>query len=575
MSQPDKGLHQKTRIINILVFLFAIALAVASFRWQVIESADFKSIAEGRVFQSELNSLRGSIHSSDGSTLAYSEPRFDMYLWMKDLEFFEDKGSQTRQELIDKTAPILELEPDELEGLIDEYSIEKGLLWFRIGESLDADQWQALKDLRTEKNPNRSLRGFIFQYTSERVYPEGELASHIIGLTNKERDIISGAGGLEQSWDGDLTPRKGLLIKENDAIGQAVGSALIPTIEPKPGSSIYTSIDKKLQSIVEDKNKEFAERFNAKSTNTIVMDPKTGEIMALANYPSYNPNTRESDDPSVFTNKAISIPYEVGSVGKIFTLAAGLDLGVFDTDTIILPEGHNGCEFIAYELGELCTWNKKAIGPMPAWECFVRSDNICFWEMLKMIKDHDVMYEYLHNFGVGQKTGIDIAGESNGYVKNPQVAAWNIGDEAAYSYGHGYSVNALQVISAVSAIPNKGVRMQPHVVDRVVKGDGQEVEMTPQPLNGGDTVISPETAEVVGQIMHQTFLNDIRDYETWYHHLENYNIGMKSGTALIANESGYTSDVNTTQVGFDMNPERTFIMLVHIEEPEGATVVVL
>jgi cell division protein FtsI/penicillin-binding protein 2 len=110
--------------------------------------------------------------------------------------------------------------------------------------------------------------------------------------------------------------------------------------------------------------------------------------------------------------------------------------------------------------------------------------------------------------------------------------------------------------------------MQPHVVSKVIKGDGEEIEFEPQPMNNGELVIQPETAEIVAQIMHSTYLNDIRDYETWYHPLENYNIGLKSGTALIANEFGYTQDVNTTNIGFDLSPERKFIMLVHVEKPE-------
>ncbi|MCA9381042.1 penicillin-binding protein 2 [Candidatus Dojkabacteria bacterium] len=555
-------------------------IVIALVRWQIVYAEDFRKIADGRVYSTELTSLRGSIYSKDGSTLAYSEPRFDMYIWMSGLEYVEDKNVQTRDEFLKKVAPIIDKTPESLAKEIRENHEDNGLLWFKIGDNLSATQWQELINLKTDENEKRELQGFQFLQSSQRVYPEGRLASHVLGLTNEYKNQEVGLGGIEGHWNGDLNPRKGLLIKETDAVGQSVASALFATIEPKPGSSIYTTIDKKLQAIVEEKTKAAAEQFGAESTSTIIMDPKTGAILAMANYPDYNPNLREETDPSAYTNQSITIPYEVGSIGKIFTFATGIDTGVITPETMIMPEGHEGCEKFSDDLEPLCTWDKKPQGPLTAFDCFEKSDNVCFYHIAHdFIMDLDdgetlaqegkekTFYDYLYDFGIGRNTGIDLSGEDPGLLK--ELKNWNLGDVAAFSYGHGYLTTPLQVITAVSAIPNHGVRMRPHVLDKVIKGDGEVIEYEPLPFDFEKTIIKPETAELVGNVMHQIYLSNIPDYEYWYRDLRNYNIGMKSGTALIANQYGYTSDVNSTQVGFDMSDERSFIMLVKVNKPEG------
>jgi cell division protein FtsI/penicillin-binding protein 2 len=501
-----------------------------------------------------------------------------MYVWMNDLEFYEKQGLQTRDEFLSLVAPIIDTTPEKLEQTIKELNQEDGLLWFKIADSLPASKWQELTKLETDAG--RSLKGFRFQSTSQRIYPEDRLASHVLGITNLYKDQEIGLGGIEGYWNGDLNPRKGLVIKESDAIGQAVGSSLFATIEPKSGSTIYTTIDKKLQQIVENETKRAVEQFEAESGSTIIMDPKTGAILAMSNYPDYNPNLREETEPGVYTNQGITIPYEIGSIGKIFTFATALDKEVITPNQIIQPEGHEGCESFTDDLQPLCTWDKKPQPPLTAAECFQKSDNICFYHMahdyimdldnsgdkINAVDDRN-FYEYLNDFGIGKNTGIDLSGEDPGYLK--EWEDWNLGDVAAFSYGHGYLTTAIQGLSAVSVIPNRGIRMRPHIVQKVVKGDEEIISYDPQAFSTDEYIIRPETAELVGNIMHQIYLGDIPAYEHWYDDLRGYYIGMKSGTALIANQSGYTSDVNATQVGFDMSEERKFIMVVNLHKPKG------
>lgn len=477
--------------------------------------------------------------------------------------------------MIDTTA-------EELANLIETNYEEKGILWFKLNreDSIDAETWRELNKLTTDANSARPLRGYKYTYTSKRLYPEGRLASHLIGLTNTNKNNVFGMGGIEGAMDGDLNPRKGYVRKESDAIGQAVANSLVLTVEPKPGSSIYMTLDKKLQMIIETEVKRSVQEFEAKSGSIIIMDPKTGKIMAMASYPDYNPNLREEKNPGVYTNRAISIPYEVGSIGKIFTISATLDNGLIEPDTIIQEDGHEGCEKISPDLLPLCTWNKKPMPPMPAWECVVKSDNLCLYHIALSFgysignkgyaridtDDYNDFYNYLRDFGIGQATGIDLSGEDQGNLKTTDH--WTLGDVAAFSYGHGYTVTALQAISAVSAVANNGIRMRPLIIEKIIKGDGEVIEYKPEAYNEGKPIISKETAETVTKILHKVYLSNFRDREYWYADLKNYNIAMKSGTALIANQYGYTNEIFATQVGYDASPERKFIMLVNLEEPQ-------
>lgn len=573
-----KHIKNKIRILFLFLFLFCALLIASSFRWTIIEGSTLRDIADGRVLSSELTSLRGSIYAKDGSTLAYSEPRFDMFIWMNDLEFFESEkiDIQTREEFLQKVAPIIDKTPEELEQTINEFD-NAGIKWIPIARNLTSTQWEDLRNLKTDKDPNRYLTGFVFEYTSQRIYPEGQLASHIIGLTTRDNDDTEfGISGLESAWNGDLNPRKGIIQREENAVGDTLATALIETIEPRQGSSIYTSIDKRLQLIAEDKTSWAVDHFEADSASIIIIEPRTGEVLALANYPTYNPNERDKiDNPLVFGNSSISAPYEVGSIVKTLTLATAIDNGTATPQDIIMPNGHEGCEVVVEDLPPVCTFNKLPQPPMPLNECFIKSDNLCFYHLSQKIGANKSelgievyssqnMHNYFTNFGIGVASGIDLGGESFGLFKS--VGTWDPTDVATFSYGHGFQMNAIQALSSIATIANNGVRMKPHIVTNVTKGDGNEIVQQPVALN---RVISGESANIVASMMQDVFQSSIRSYEGPYLDLLNYQIGYKSGTALIVENGVYTADIFATHVGCDFSEDRKFCMLVKIEKPRS------
>lgn len=557
----NNNLVKKVKTIHIIILIFGFLLLLATFRWQAVEASRMSKLARERSSTSEINSVRGTVYSSDGTTLAYSEPRFDIFIWIKDLEYYESLKLQTRDEFLKKVAPIIEMTPEKLQATIDEF-VNKGILWVPVSKGLSDQQWNELNNLKADAF-DTPLKGFQFENKSKRIYPEKRLASHLVGLTNVVNDKTIGLGGVEESWNEILNPIKGVLVQETNAKGEAIATALTATIEPKNGSAVYTSINKRLQAVVEQKLKDGVEQYRALSASAVIMDPKTGQIMALANYPDYDPNQREEKDPNVYGNKAISSPYEMGSIGKALTISAAVDLGKVDANTIILPNGHQGCEKFTDELGPLCTWDKVPQPPMPLRDCFAKSDNICLYHVAKEYLSTEEFHNYLVKFGIGQSTGIDLAGESYWPLKDAQY--FNIGDIAAMSYGHGYLVNLVQAADAISAIANNGVRMKPYVVTKVIDSDGNVSEYKPQII---DTVISKETSDRMLEMMRYNFENSIYYGEWWYEDLKNYDLGVKSGTALIATQSGYSEEINASFVGFDQSPQRTFIMAIKLEKPQ-------
>lgn len=548
----------KIRLIYIFGFILATLLSLYAFRWQVVEASRLSEAIALRKREYLIPSVRGAILAKDGSTLAYSEPRFDAYLYLPEIQYAEVNKLQTRDELLEKVLPYLEeYDKDSLIQLLKDRQRE-GIWWFMVAEGLTLEQKNEILDLRREDGGR--LEGISLQYSQKRFYPEGTLASHVLGLADSREDGgMVGRGGLEGGWNGNLEPQKGYVSYDIDAAGNPVAGSTGVTVQAKRGSTIVTSIDKFLQSRVEQGLEKGVEQFRARSGTALVMDPKTGEILALANYPTYDPNTREVEDQSQFGNAAVSQPYEIGSVGKTFTLAAAIDSGEYNPKDIVI-EGHEGCEDLI-EGFRVCNLFEKSSGPLTLERATVLSDNVAYYHLSKNLGP-ETMYEYLSRFGVGYASGVDISGESFGYIKPP--SQWNENDISAYSYGTSYQMNAIQAISAVGAIANYGVRMQPRLVNEIREADGNVIKMEPQPV---EKVMSDDASRTVSKIMNEVYKSNIIEWN-YKVSIANDPIAMKSGTGLIVRDGVYSRDYNATYVGFDTSEDRRFIMLIRLDSPQ-------
>lgn len=618
MKKVNLKSHKFTvKIISVgFVFLYVFILFFLA-RWQVFQKSQFVGYAADRIMQRSIPSIRGDITARDGSTLAYSEPRFDVFLYLTDIKKSEEdtktrKKLQTRKEFVEKVSAILEISENELEE-----RMEAGPVWVKVASKIDIDKKEKLERIprdnvieqieealfyeeddvkcflshkdpttcnlsrdditKMEKYMNQSvtypyLLGINFETTSQRIYPESTLAAHLIGFLGKDlnsNDI--GRGGIEQNYDGALTPHEGYILGETDKFGNLITLSESISIEERRGSEVRTTIDKNIQALLERKVKEGVDKYQALSGSAVVLNPNTGEILAAANYPTYDPQEYFNvEDGSQFMNKAVVEPYEIGSVAKVFVISAGVEkLGLNPTDVVL--ESHNGCEVIQAsnfdenDKREICTFDEKPQGRLTVQDSLVKSDNLAFVEIGRKLGKEN-LHNYLSNFGVGKNSNVDLSGESFGYLPDlDDPYAWHPIDQAVFSYGHGYQMTLLQATRGVAAVANGGWILTPYVVSEIREINGNVQDLKPVPVN---KVISKQTSDTVKTMMNEVYKSYASD---GFKYLINYPIAAKSGTALIPykDKQGYSSDVNATFVGFDMSEDSKFVMAIRLESPQA------
>lgn len=559
MISSEKVSLWRVKIVYLVLLFFVGIIIVFLFRWQIIEYDRYRVMANQRVKDSQLASLRGSILAADGSPLAYSIPVYDVYAYIPEMEDAEEMFLQTRDEFIAKVSTTLGIEESDLREKLSSDS-----LYTAVAKEITTEKKDELENLYTDKNFNKRLIGLHYEPSEKRIYPDGQLSSQVIGFVGKNvlGDDV-GRNGIEGYWNGDLSWKKGFIIEETDSFGNQILTGKYEPIFPKVGRSVRLTLDRGLQRIVERKIKEGVERWNAKSGTVIIMSPKTGEILAMANYPTYDPNTYwQETDFEVFKNRAVSDSYEFGSVGKCFTAAAAIDLKRVSPKAIIF-EHHDGCTHVLEEK-EICTASKEPAGPMTLTDVLAYSDNIGAFFTAEKVGNED-FYKYLREFGFGTKTNVGLAEESTSLLKPGDQ--WNRADLAAYSYGQGYSGTPIQIISAISTIPNEGVRMQPYIVSKIYDED-ETIEIEPRKAS---QPITKESAITVNSMLTEVFNRNGSKHQ--FKELLNYQLAGKSGTASVLADNGlrYAEDkVNVTFVGWDSSENSKFVMLIKLQEPEGA-----
>ncbi len=395
---------------------------------------------------------------------------------------------------------------------------------------------------------NLDLKGIEFVPEHARVYPSRTLAAQVLGFSG-----IDGQGleGLEFYYNEDLKgdTKKNMVMQ--DAFGRDFNGqkALISQCS---GNDIVLTIDWAIQNIAEKALEEAATSYSAKSGITLVMNPKTGEILALAHYPRFNPNSFGNFKKDNWRNRAITDPFEPGSTMKIFLAAAAIEAGYCTPNTIFY------CEDGKYRINNNIIHDTHAHGWLSLQQIIKYSSNIGTVKVAEVI-GKNTLYNTLKDFGFGQKTGIDCPGETSG-ILSPH-SRWTRMDTSAIAFGQGISVSAIQLITAASAIANDGILMQPYIVKAITDANGGLVKnFTPKKIR---TVISPGTARAVRKIMKTVITEGGTGVKAA---LEGYTVGGKTGTAQKIDESGiYAKDKYVA----------SFIGFAPVENPEVVTLVVI
>ncbi|HSX25034.1 MAG TPA: penicillin-binding protein 2, partial [Candidatus Andersenbacteria bacterium] len=359
-------------------------------------------------------------------------------------------------------------------------------------------------------------------------------------------------------FDSILKGDLGFLSGERGANGQMIGVAANQFRPAQDGSDIVLTIDRVVQAFAEEELKAGVEKYRADRGSIVVMNPKTGAVIAMATFPTFDPNAYYAvRDPKVQTNPIVSDSFEPGSILKPIIMSGALNDGLVTPDTTFVDNGP-----VRVDKYLINTFDGKHHGVQTMTNILEQSNNVgMVWVAQKMGAER--MYDYLRRFGIGERTGIELDGETQTNLKEPQK--WNVATVATTGFGQGVVVTPIQALNAIDAIANNGMLMQPHIISSIKSSSGDEKDVAPTPVR---QVITPETASKVSAMMVSVIENGVGHSAR----VPGYYLAGKTGTAQVADpETGKYSTENKiiTFAGFGPVPDPQFSILIKLDNPYG------
>jgi cell division protein FtsI (penicillin-binding protein 3) len=528
------GLRSRTLILAALVACALLGLLGRLGYLQVVKHEEYARLAERQHAKTiPLRPKRGPILDRTGQILALSSRSESLYALTTRVD--------DPERLSRRLGPILGDAAQELARRLD---ASRPFVW--VKRRLPPDVAQAVRDL---KEPSL---GFVDE--SLRLYPNRELAAQVIGFEGIDG---KGLAGIEQAWDGYLAGSEGKALIERDALGREMTGAPKVLKPSTPGQGVMLTIDATLQYLAEKEIDAAWRRTRAKAAMAIMMEPRTGEILALAIRPTFNPNSFAAATDEDRRDRAVSDPFEPGSTFKVIMAAAALEEGVVrPTDRIF---GENGAITVAN--ATIHDWKKY--GWLTFAEVLQNSSNVGSIKV-GLSLGRERYYKYITGFGFGSPTGVGLPGESRGQLRPP--AQWSGLSLATMSIGQEISVTALQMVAAVGAVANGGRLMQPQIVRAALDVQGREARsFEPRILR---QVVSSETARTLTEIMTAV----VREGTGHAAAIPGYDVAGKTGTAqkLDPATRRYSHAPGVLSfVGFVPADDPRLVMLVLLDEPKN------
>ncbi len=530
----------KFRLASILaVFLILfIALLSRAFQLQVLSGEKLKSLAQRQhITTLPIHSERGMIYDRNGEKLAMSVMADSVFA---DPTRIADPAKASRQ-----IATVLDLDAS---AVFKKISEPKSFCW--LARKISPQQ-----ALQVEA---AGIEGVFVIKEPKRFYPNGQLAAHLIGFTGFDAE---GLEGLEKKYDGHLKGKPEKLTWARDAKGKKLFLHVERNASPKNESAnLVLTIDSRIQYLVESHLKDAVLDKGAKGGIAVVMDPKTGELLALANEKGFNPNNIKGLTSESWRNRAVVDAFDPGSTFKPFLVAAALE------EKIVREADRFYCEDGYFTVADrvIREANRKRHGYLSVRDILKYSSNIGSAKIAEKL-GKDKYYEYIKSFGFGSKTGIDLAGEAAGLLR--PVQGWTKVDTAAIAFGQGISVTAIQLISAMSAIANDGVLMKPFIVRGMTDHNNNPIKMyAPETVR---RVVSPQTAKRLTAML--TEVVGAADGTGKNAHIVDVAVAGKTGTAQKFDfaRGVYSSErVRTSFIGFFPADNPQVVILVILDEPQ-------
>lgn len=427
-----------------------------------------------------------------------------------------------------------------------------GLPELQVYEALTSDDvWVPFPDFVSAETAARIRQLDLNEITMEalprRSYPQGPVGAQLIGFVGGD---LRGYFGVEGYYNEQLTGR----VSEREVSNIPFDVPLVDLQEDR-GSDVILTIDRDVQYIAESELLRAISESGSPSGTIIVMNPRNGDILAMANYPTFDPNVySQAQDERVWNNPSISAQYEPGSVLKVLTVASALDDGTITRDYWYNDQG------VLREGGiEVFNWDRAAHGAVDLTQILVQSLNVGA-ATIALDMGPNNFYQSMTDFGLGRLTGVDLEGEQSGQMHVPGDADWSESNLLTNSYGQGVAVTPLQMLTAVNAIANDGLMMQPRIVHEIIDGETR----IPSRTSNLGRPISAETAQTVTDMMVQVVEQGLDSRAS----VDGYSIAGKTGTAQIPTAVGYeqTSSI-VTFVGFLPADDPQISVLIRLDRP--------
>ena len=541
-------------MLIIIVFVAGGGILGRLFSLQILQYDYYSDLAQGQHgIYKKLFPQRGEIFIQDLSENRRNEQK-NYYPLAINREFYQvyiipkNIAEEEKEDLSDRLSQLLDLEKEtilqRMNKADDPYEPIKHKVSRQIAQEIES--WQ--------------IGGLKTAPETWRYYPNNSLACHLTGFVGVKGGEKVGQYGLESYYEDSLRGQAGFLSGQKDTSGYWIPSFKQELKPAQNGSRLILTIDQNIQFKAEKELKQSIEKWQAQGGTIIVMEPASGAVLAMANWPNFDPNEyNQVEDIDVFLNPSIQKVYEPGSVFKPITLAAGLDSGQITPETTYQDKGQ-----VRIKGSVISNVDGKIYGRQTMTQVLEKSINTGAVFVQQKI-GQDIFRDYIQRFNVGQPTGIDLPGEVGGDISNLFTGSGREINLANISFGQGITVTPLGLITALAAIANQGKLMRPFVVAKTIRPDGQEIRREPQVVK---EVISPQTAEELTKMLVSVVENGYGRPAR----VSGYNVAGKTGTAQVPDleKGGYFEEKTIhTFVGFAPAFEPKFIILIKLDNPQG------
>lgn len=545
----------KKRFWRLCKFIFlGVLIVVGRLVWiQLVHGSDMAELSISQTMGINIvSSPRGAIVDRDGEELAVSIMSKSLYADPVAMEDHPESDAAKTGRNVKRLAAELLAAPLGIsaESLYSDFTIE-GARFVWIKRTLSPEMAEKVQLIIKENN----LPGLHFLEESKRYYTKGTMAAQVLGFVGTD-DV--GLSGIELAMDSIIKARSKEMQETTDAVGNPIGESSMEDMRPQNMPTVYLTIDSKIQFVLEDALDRAMKETKSRAAAAILMDPHTGAVLGMASRPTFDPNDFGEYPVSTWTNRAISIIYEPGSVLKPIVGCMGLSENIITPQTVFEDKGS-----IKIADRVIRNWDGEGRGQVPFEDIIKYSINTGMVQ-LGMQLGANQMIDYSKKFGFGQPTGIELPGEESGILYRPEDMYEP--DIATMAIGQGIAVTPLQMLRAICAIANGGELLEPYIIDKIVMPDGRVLRQ------GQKKVVRRVITEDVAGQMRMMMEKVVSEGGGKPAHIAGYQIAGKTGTAeKLAEQGGYApGEYIASFVGFVPAANPQYAMLVMLDTPQGA-----